>query len=227
MGFNEILSDFFGPGVGLVGFAVMLVLFLPKLLRYLKSRRAKRDAKASQKPKPMGMRSIQATPSDRAANIIDHPDHGEAVENYCNDKISIILQAVSWILPLVIVLLFVPSNYRSIFAILLAATVPMALIGILSFKHLGDHITFYRTGMTGKLNGKHISIDYNAICETTERPALLPWMAPTYLIHLDDNQILSIDESSYKCKRKQTRKLIASLSPRVISSVAEENMRLG
>ncbi|MBQ1890198.1 MAG: hypothetical protein II160_05805 [Selenomonas sp.] len=225
--FQEALSDLFGPGVGLVGFAVMLALFLPKLVKWMRSRRAKREAREAQKPKPMGMRSMQIEPSAAAESIPDHPDHGQALECFKPDRVAILLQILCWILPLAAVLIFVSPGHRSLFAIMLAASIPLALIGLFGLSHLNDHITFYRTGMTGKINGKPLSVDYNAICETNKRSALLPWMAPTYLLHLDDNQIVTIDATAYRCSKKRPAQLMAALAPRIISSAAEETMRKG
>ena len=225
--FQEALSDLFGPGVGLVGFAVMIVLFLPKFIRWRRSRRAKREAQAAQKPKPMGMRSMQMDPSECAKTMMDHPDHGQAIEYFSADKLAILLQVLCWILPLVAVVIFVSPSHRSLFAVMLIATIPLALIGLFGLKRLTNHITFYRTGMAGKIAGKPISIDYNAICETHKRSALLPWMAPAYLLHLDDNQIVTIDATEYRCDKKRPAQLISSLSPRIISSAAEETMRTG
>ena len=225
--FQEALSDLFGPGVGLVGFAVMIVLFLPKFIRWRRSRRAKREAKAAQKPKPMGMRSMQMAPTEAAKKLFDHPNHGEAIEYFAADKPAILLQVVCWILPLIGVVIFVSPSHRGLFAVTLIVTIPLALIGLFGLKRLTNHITFYRTGMTGKIGGKSISIDYNAICETRKRAAILPWMAPTYLLHLDDNQIVTIDATEYQCDKKRPAQLMASLSPRIISSAAEEMVRTG
>ena len=142
--FQEALSDLFGPGVGLVGFAVMLALFLPKLVKWMRSRRAKREAREAQKPKPMGMRSMQIEPSAAAESIPDHPDHGQALECFKPDRVAILLQILCWILPLAAVLIFVSPGHRSLFAIMLPASIPLALIGLFGLSHLNDHITFYR-----------------------------------------------------------------------------------
>ena len=177
----SILESLFGgPVAGLVGFLLMLVMFMPKVIKWYKGRRAKKN-ETIEKPKTYGARYIKKekiTIDEKYLDMDMHPDHGEVIDCLEADRKTIVIQLLCWFLPLILVFCLPVSNY-GLFGILMIGGVFLACLGLNNIFHLNDKIFFYRTGMVCHLGGAKTSIDYNAIYEYHERPALIPGMAPT------------------------------------------------
>lgn len=223
---QDALESLFGPGVGLLGFAVMIFLFAPKVMAWRKKRRTKKqEAQEAQQQRDLGMRAMRMAPSQRVTTSLPHPVHGEAIDTIGPDKKSVFLASISWICPCILALWIVPQGEVSLRAAVTIGSVFLVFIGAMTLLHIHDHIQFYRTGMIGTIRGKSFTMDYNTICDVTRRPALLPWMAPTYLLHLDNNQLMAIDVSYLSCSHDRIDQLLKTLAPRVIANAAQETMR--
>lgn len=225
---QKALESIFGPEIlGLVGFAVMLLIFIPKVVRHYRGVHSHKKDPANKRPQVLGLRAMKAEPSSEAALMDEHPDHGNALAILRTDYKAILFESLLWIVPLIVVLFAVPSGQRSLLTVLLVPTGIFACIGLYHLLHLGDRIIFYRTGaiMHHKLQKK--MLDYNAICEITERKPLFPWMAPSYILHLEDDKIIDLDGTNYIDGRNQLKRLLDSLDARIIRSAADETKRMG
>ena len=68
---QSILENLFGgPVAGLVGFLLMLVMFMPKVIKWYKARRAKKN-EVTEKPKTYGARYLQKDLVDINEKVLD------------------------------------------------------------------------------------------------------------------------------------------------------------
>ena len=222
---NNMLENIFGSSAaGLIGFGLMIVMFMPKVIKWYKDRRVKKKEAAAHNS-GYGARYLKYVPESAsrhaATGLQDHPEFGEALVVLKSDVKTIIGLTVVWCLPLILVLLLVPPR-ETIFGVLFIITVFFAVIGLYHLFHLGDKVVFYKTGLVGSFNGTKMSVDYNSIYDYFERPALLPWMAPTQVMRLEDKRLLVLDGRYFKCHKRVPGLLMAALSERVISSQTQE-----
>ncbi|MBO4351739.1 MAG: hypothetical protein J6A01_12470 [Proteobacteria bacterium] len=225
---QKALESIFGPEIlGLVGFAVMLLIFVPKVVRHYRGVRSHKKDPANKRTPVLGLRAMTADPTESAASIDVHPDHGEALAFLRTDYKAILFESILWIVPLIAVFIAVPAGQRSLLTVLLVPTGIFAFIGLYHLIHLGDQVIFYRTGAILRHKLHKTMLDYNAICEITERKPLFPWMAPSYILHLEDDNIIDLDGTNYIDGRKQLKRLLHSLDARVIRSAADETKRMG
>lgn len=223
---QKALESFFGPELlGLLGLGFMLIMFVPKLIRHWRGKQSHKKDPNNERARILGLRSIQAETQDSAAQAAAHSEHGEAVAILRADIKTILLTFLLWELPIVVILLAVPSSQQSLFTILMVPAVLFACIGVLHLMHLADRATFYRTGVIirDRLNSQ--TIDYNAICKVTMRKPLFAWMAPSYILHLEDDKIAVLDGTNYVQGKSQLKLLLDSLGERVIRSAADEASR--
>ncbi|GEM_PF-3178168 len=225
---QKALESFFGPEIlGLVGFAIMLLIFIPKVVRHYRGVRSYKKDPSNNRPQIFGLRAMTAEPAETAASIDPHPDHGDAIAFLHTDYKAIIFESILWIVPIIVVLATVPAGQRSLLTVLLVPTGIFAFIGLFNLIHLRDSVIFYKTGAILRHKLHKRILDYNTICEITERKPLFPWMAPSYILHLEDDKIIDLDGTNYVDGRKQLKRLLNSLDARVIRSAADETKRMG
>ena len=221
---NGIFERLFGSSVaGLIGFGLMIVMFLPKIISWYKARRAKKKEN-TEKPHGYGARFLKHEMNVLGAeksSASEHPEFGEAVAELKSDKAAIITFVAVFFIPMIAALSLILSSDRN-YGILLIIAIFIACWGMRYLLCLRDHIVFYRTGFAGYLNGLKVAVDYNAIFEHHERSALLPWMAPTYLMRLEDNRLIVIDGTFFKLGKSLPKKLLNHLSPRVSSQAQDK-----
>ena len=225
---QKALESIFGPELlGILGFAFMLLILVPKFVRRWRGVQSQKKDPNNQRTPILGLRSMQADPDVSASQIEPHPDHGNALACLHADFKAIIAESILWIVPVIVVLLTIPAGQLSLRSILLVATIPLALVGMHHLIHLGDHVVFYKTGAIMRHKLRKISLDYNAICEITERKPILPWMSPSYILHLDDDKLVVLDGTCYVNGRKVLKKLLNAMDARTIRSAADEANRMG
>lgn len=222
---NGIFEQLFGSAAaGLIGFGLMIVMFMPKVFKWYKDRRAKKKD-SSEKPLGYGARYIKHELSfnkNEESKASEHPDFGESVAELRPDKRSIVILVIVWLLPLLFVLYLILTSDKN-YGVLLIIAMLIAFWGLSYLFRFRDRLVFYRTGFAGHLNGLKIAVDYNAIFEYHERPAMIPWMAPTYLLRLEDNTLVVIDGTFFEYGKSLPKKILKGLSAR-ISSQAQDKL---
>ena len=223
---QSALESLFGPAAGLIGLAVMAIMLVPKfIVRWRGFRQRKRESGERRSTVALGSRAVLLCAQSSVRGISDHPTHGEPIAHFTCARAVIIVTACICLLPLIAVLLFSPSGQLNLKIILLIITIPIGLIGLFSCAHLGDTLTFYKTGVTGKLGFKRIDLDYNSIVSYVERSALIPFRPPSIIARLDDDQLLVFDGNHFKDGSK-IRGIFSNLDKRVIRCAADEQKRL-
>ncbi len=221
---QEALESIFGPGVGLIGFVVMAIIILPKFLVRWRGFRARQKGPVDCRPRQTGLRAIHIEPFPEAESYEAHPDHGRTMAVFSANRLVILLETIGWLLPLLAVIIFVPSGHQSLRVISLCAAIPIACIGLFSLSHLGDKLIFYQTGAVFRIKFGKSSIDYNSIYSMTERKSMIPGLASTYILHMDDEKLIALDGSILK-QGHSLKPLFRSLDARVRSSASEETFR--
>ncbi|MBR4986187.1 MAG: hypothetical protein IKY83_10680 [Proteobacteria bacterium] len=223
---QEVLNSLFGPATGLIGMALLVIMLLPKIVVRVRGRRARRRSPSQSRPKQLGLRRMALEAQSGVEGIGAHADHGEALAVLRGSRIRPIVELFLCVVPLIAVLMLVPEGRFSLRMILLVVTVPLALMGLLSLRHLWDRVVFYRTGFVGRLSLKNVSHDYNEICEVTERKGMIPNTASSYILHLDDGSVMELD-GGYLEDGRRLKRFWGSLDARVVVNASEEKLRAG
>ncbi len=221
---QEALESIFGPGIGLVGFVVMAIIIIPKFLTRWRGFSARKKGPVDCRERIEGQRRIHLDMNTAVKGIADHPKHGKPLDILTSDWKPIIIETVCWLLPLLLILLFVPAGHHSVRTVALVMAIPMAIVGFITLAHLHDRVIFYETGcdITVKFSSK--SIDYNSLCSMTERKPMIPWMAASYILHLDDAHLVVLD-GTYLKRGRQLKAILKSLDKRILTNAAQETMR--
>lgn len=221
---QEALESIFGPGVGLLGLVFMAVMILPKFLVRWRGFHARKHGPVDCRPRQMGMRRIRGEADADLPEIEVHPEHGEAIACFEVHLKGVLFEGLMWLLPLIITLVCIPADHYSLRGLALVISVPLAFFGIAVLTHCRDRITFYRTGFVLKQRLGVQSIDYNTVIEVTERQAMIPWVAPSQILRLDDDKHLVLN-GAYFMQGRRFGQFLARLSPRVQTSAAAETFR--
>ena len=223
---QEVLNSLFGPATGLIGMALLVIMLLPKFVVRWRGRQARKQNPSQSCPKPKGLRALEMEAFSGSASVASDAVHGEALAVLRGLKMRPLLDLILYVGPLVLVLLFVPEGHFSLRMMLLVVTIPVALMGVAGLRHLGDAITFYRTGVCGRLGMKRVDIDYNEIIEVTERKSMFAFFAPSYILHLDNGDVLEFNGGYFEDGRRLKR-ILGSLGTRIVVNASEEKMRAG
>ena len=196
---QKALESIFGPeAMALVGLVLMGIMIGPKFLNRWRGFRVREKGPTDCRSRITGQRTIRLKCTPEAESIEPHPDHGIALKRLHPNRINLIIEAVCWSIPLILVLLFVPTNNLSLHTAMLVMTIPLACFGLVALIHLWDSATFYKTGMTIRTGFRKKSFDYNSICEVTERKPLFFWMNSSFILHMDDEKLYVLDGSRFK-----------------------------
>lgn len=223
---QSALESLFGPAAGLIGLAVMAIMLVPKfVVRWRGFRQRKRESSERRTTVALGSRVVLLNAQSSVRGLSDHPTHGEPIAHFACARAVIIATACVCLLPLLAVFLFSPSGQLNLRIILLIITIPIGIAGLFSCIHLGDSLTFYKSGVVGKLGMKRIDLDYNSIVSYVERSALIPFRPPSIIARLEDDQLIVFDGNHFADGAK-IRKIFSNLDKRVIRCAADEQKRL-
>lgn len=223
---QSALESLFGPAAGLIGLAVMAIMLVPKfVVRWRGFRQRKRESSERRANVAQGSRVVLLSAQSSARGLSDHPTHGEPIARFSSARAVVIATASLCMLPFIAVLLFSPSGQLNLRIILLIITIPIGFMGLFSCTHLGDTLTFYKSGVVGKLGLKRIDLDYNSIVSYVERSALIPFRPPSMIARLDDDQLIVFDGNHFIAGEK-IRDIFTHLDKRVIRCAADEQKRL-
>lgn len=220
---QEALESLFGPGVGLIGFFVMLIIMAPKIRNYWRGFRSRQKGPADCRTRITGQRVLPLAPNISAQNLPKHPEHGEPVDLMTANIPIVLVETLIWLSPLILTLCCIPQGYYSLKTLCLVVSTIIALFGVLQFLHLFDRVAFYKTGAVIRTALKKRSIDYNAILSYTERNALIPWRPSAFILHLDDNQLLVIEGANLKNGR-HLKDIFRALPARIAHNAATEKL---
>ncbi|MBQ1926241.1 MAG: hypothetical protein II180_09000 [Proteobacteria bacterium] len=223
---QEVLNSLFGPATGLIGMALLVIMLLPKFVVRWRGRNARKRTPVQERLKPKGLRALEMEPWASCKDIAAHETHGETFAALKGLVFRPLIELIVCVAPLVLVILFVPAGQFSLRVILFVVTIPLALMGLLSLKHLGDSVVFYKTGFCGRIGMKRVDHDYNEIIEVTERKAMIPGLASSYILHLDDGHVMDVN-GGYFADGRRLKRIFGSLGTRVVVNASEEKMRAG
>ncbi|MBO5752391.1 MAG: hypothetical protein J6S69_01705 [Proteobacteria bacterium] len=221
---QEALESIFGPGVGLLGLVFMAFMLLPKFLRRWRGFHARKHGPADCRPRKVGVRRILGETDTNAADVDAHPEHGKAVVVLRENPKAAIIGGLLWMSPMIAALSFIPSDAYSVRSLAIALSIPLALIGLVTFMHCRDRAIFYQTGFVFYRKFRQRSLDYNMIVSVTEQPSIIPGMTASQILQLDDNQYMVMD-GVYMQQGFRLKGLFGRLPPRVKGSDAEEKLR--
>lgn len=223
---QEVLNSLFGPATGLIGMALLVIMLLPKFVVRWRGRQARKQNPSQSRPKPKGLRALEMDALSGSESVSADAAHGEALAVLRGLRMRPLIDLILYVCPLVLVLLFVPEGHFSLRMMLLIVTIPVALMGLSGLRHVGDAITFYKTGVCGRLGLKRVDIDYNEIIEVTERKSMVAFLAPSYILHLDDGRVLEFNGGYFEDGRRLKR-IFGSLGARIVVNASEEKLREG
>ena len=129
---NGIFEQLFGSAAaGLIGFGLMIVMFMPKVIKWYKDRRAKKK-NPSEKPHGYGARLLKHDiifNKNEITKASEHPEFGDAVAELRPDKRAIVILVMMWLLPLFIVLYLILTSDKN-YGVLLIITMLIACWGL-------------------------------------------------------------------------------------------------
>ena len=213
----------FGPGVGLIGFAVMFIILFPKIRARWRGFRARQRGPVDCRERITGERELGIAASEAVREASEHPEYGKPLEMMSPYIVGILIESICWCIPLLLTVLFVPAGQFGLRMMCLCVSGFLALIGLFVLAHLSDRVIFYRTGVEIRLRFHREYVDYNSIVSFTERPPLIPWMASSVILHLDDDRILVLD-GFYLTRGRRLKSLFAALPQRITHNAAREKM---
>lgn len=221
---QEALESIFGPGVGLLGLLFMAVMILPKFLVRWRGFHARKHGPVDCRPRQMGLRRIAGDVDVASVNADAHPEYGEMVASLdANPKVALI-SGLLWMTPMITSLLLIPSDQYSMRGLAVAVSLPMVIIGLVTWMHCCDRAVFYRTGIVFHRKFRQKSLDYNMILSVTEQSSLIPLMASSQILRLDDDKHIVLD-GAYMRQGFRLKGLFGRLAPRVKGCDAEEKLR--
>lgn len=222
---QEALKSIFGPAAGLFGILFFLIVLMPKFVVRWRGFKARRIEKRSAPERDLGSRSLNMDACPDVAGMDPHVVHGVAIASFSCCALAVLLESACWILPCVAIFYLVPDDIYSRKLALSCIAVFLGIVGILTLRHLGDHVTFYRTGCTGQLKGKRFNVDYNAIVSYTKRRSLIPGLSESIIVHLNDGELI-VFESMYLKSGRKLSAIFSHLGERIIHNASEEKKRL-
>lgn len=217
----EVLESFFGPGVGLIGFAVMVAMILPKFIVRWRGFRARRRGSDSHIDTRLDEREL--TLDGEKPTLEPHARFGEARLDLQGRSRFLFVCGFLWIVPLLFALLM-PASWDIRNPTLICA-VPLACLGLWRLRHVFDHTVFYRTGFVQQIGFKCREIDYNAVVGYRKRASVFPDHASTYIFLIEDESPIIFDGNAYFDGGKKVASVIKGLAPRKIKNSATEVLK--
>lgn len=211
---QDALESIFGPAAGLIGFAVLIVLFLPKVIVWWRGVRARRrEAHSTHRPRILGCRSLHLPVSPEAVSVPVHPTYGEAIMRLECAKLHIFGMFFLSCLPIGIASL-IPEGHYSLRLLFLLIGIPLVLLGIYSLLNLGNHVIFYRTGMEARLAWRRFGADYNTIVSFRQHHSSM-------LLRLDDDRLITLNGIHYRDGVQRIKSAFDHLGERTMMNAAE------
>lgn len=209
----NVWESLFGPGVGLIGFAVMVVMIVPKfIVRWRGFRARRRGAEIHVAENQLEDREL--TWPDKITSLEPHARFGEACAELRTKSRYVFVCALLWILPLLLNLL-IPITW-SMRTPAFICTVPFACLGLWKMRHVFDHTVFYRTGFVQHLGFRYREIDYNAVVGYRKRASFFAEHPPTYIFLIEDESPAIFDGNTYVDGGKMIDGVLRGLAPRQI-----------
>ena len=219
---KDALESLFGPGVGLIGFAIMVAMILPKFIVRWRGFRARQrgadihvaDNKLEERELDWKENGLSLAASDR---------FGEACAELRSRSRYLFLCGLLWIVPLLLNLLMPLSwAFRPAFFV---CTIPCACMGLWQLRHVFDHTVFYRTGFVQQIGFRYREIDYNAVVGYRKRASVFPDRPSTYIFLIEDESPVVFEGNAYFDGGKIVASVIKNLAPRKIKNAATEVLK--
>ncbi len=215
----DALQSTFGPWVGLAGFAVLMITFLPKVVvwyRGFRSRRRGSDCHIDERR----LIDRELTYPDAAPDLVAHAKFGASCAALMPRRKYILLCSLGWLVPLALNLLM-PTSWALRLPLFLM-TVPIAAIGVWRLRHVLDKTVFYKTGFVHRIGFSKREIDYNAVIGFRKRQSSLTMTTSSYVFLIEDESPVAFMCADYFDGSRKVARVIKGLAPRMLRSVAEE-----
>ena len=219
---KDALESLFGPGVGLIGFAIMVAMILPKfIVRWRGFRARQRGAEIHVADNQLEERELGW--KDTRITLAANDRFGEACAELRSRSRYLFIYGLLWIVPLLLNFLMPLSwSFRPAFFV---CTIPCACFGLWQLRHVFDHTVFYRTGFIQKIGFKYREIDYNAVVGYRKRASIFPDRPSTYIFLIEDESPVIFEGNAYFEGGKIVASVIKHLAPRKIRNAATEVLK--
>lgn len=217
---QSAMESMFGPWLGIAGFAMMVMMFAPKVIVWYRGYRLRRrGADAYVQASKLVPRELSYSEGGTAQAA--HERFGEACVQLAVRRRYVALTSLLWMLPFM--LNYVMPQTWDMRLVLFVVTIPFAFAGLWRIRHIFDKTIFYKTGFVHQIGFARREIDYNAVINFRKRQSSMTLTTSSYIFIVEDEPPVAFDCAEYVEGSRTVARVIKGLAPRALRSAAQEN----